>query len=51
LVDEARLGRLLRETERMIAEHWPAVVAVGQALLEREVLMAAEVYRIILATR
>ena len=51
LVDGMHLERLLRETEREIAEHWSQVEAVAAALLEREFLPALELHRIIIAAR
>ncbi len=51
LVGKARLQRLSLETEREVAEHWSAVEAVAAALLEREVLSAGEIYRVIVKAR
>jgi len=51
LVDEARLERLLRETERMIVGHWSALVGVVMALLEREFLSALDLHKLIIAAR
>ena len=51
LVDEDHLQILLRETERVIISRWPQVAAVAQALLQKNVLPALDIYRVIAALR
>ena len=51
LVEEDHLKILLRETERIVAEHWREVEAVAAALLERESLTALELYKVVVEAR
>lgn len=51
LVDQDYLERLLMEAERIVATHWTQIEAVAGALLEREVLSAFELYKIIISSR
>ncbi|MFO7907095.1 MAG: ATP-dependent zinc metalloprotease FtsH [Pirellulaceae bacterium] len=41
------VGNAYNEAERIVKEHWPAAVAIAEALLERESLMADEIHRLI----
>lgn len=41
------VGNAYSEAEHIVKEHWPAVVAIAEALLERESLMVDEIHRLI----
>lgn len=42
-----RIAQLGDETDRLIKAHWPEIIAVATALLERETLSAAQLRRIV----
>jgi len=42
--DAIQIGRLIGETKLLVAEHWPTIEAVAEALLRRRQMCEAEVW-------